>query len=236
MTDNPITDETRAFLNGADILNGPDHVAAAQREALRFMQFAGWSLVQLERELTRYSSPGPSGLARCDVEAGGEARIEALRELIAEMEARGLESWPPPRPETGFARRAREQIEAEDAAALDVETQPPGDPLAALDAREKALAMLDKAIDAIGKSVATIKDADAIILAATTGRVDLPRADRQALADARAWFHLGHILERIMRRLGDAGVCPDARHDKGKPSPLLTALAGPHDHIRQFLK
>jgi hypothetical protein len=224
------------YFNGLGVLDGPDNIAEAQREAMRFVEFAGWTRDQVERELTRFSSRGPGGLARCDVEAGGAQRIRALREVLAEMNALGIASWPPPRPETGAVQRLREQMEREDAAALDVEIQPPGDPLDALKRREKALAAIDKCVNTLGKAVAAIRDADSVILAATTGRADLSRADRQALADARTWFHLGHVLERLMRRLGDAGVAPDSRLDKGKPSPLLTALAGPHDHIRQFFK
>jgi hypothetical protein len=127
-------------------------------------------------------------------------------------------------------------MEREDAAALDVEMKPAGDPHEALAQRKKALATLDKAIDAIGRHVAVIEASDAIILNATSGRADLSRVERQALSDAKVWFHHGHVLERIMRRLGDLGVVPDTRHDKGKPSPLMTQLAGTHDHIRQFLK
>jgi hypothetical protein len=86
------------------------------------------------------------------------------------------------------------------------------------------LAAIDAALEKIAKAVAAIRDADRAILESRPGK------------DIRTWFSFGHVAERLQRRLGDIGIAPDLRDDKGKPSPLLVELAGAHSSISDHLK
>lgn len=193
-------------------------------------EFDGWSRDRLETELQRLTRPnGFTRLRRVDTEAGAPQRAETIRAVLSHMEARGLASWPPPKPESNYSRRVRESIEREDVTQFDAENEEPAtDFNGAFTQREKALAAIDKAIDQIARAVPLIRNADDVILNATAGRKDL--------SDAKMWLHMGHVAEHLQRRLGDAGVTPDLRDDKSVPSPRMTKLAGCHNFIRTHIE
>lgn len=211
--------------NNLEILNGPDTIAHATEATLRFVEFHGWTREQLEAELARLTNRGVHGMAMIDTMAGARQRVKAIRELLTQLDALDIASWPPEKSESTYERLNREALEREDAATFDAETREPATDIAtALAQREKALAAIDKAVDHIARAVATIRDADRVILEARPSK------------DARMMIHMGHVAERLQRRLGDAGVAPDLREDRGKLSPRLVELASIHSFISENLK